>query len=649
LTVPGDIIVEATSSDQNYVQLGESTATDNGEIVSITNDAPEFFALGETTVTWTVSDSLGNISTGNQIVTVTDTTAPEISQLENITLEATSVNENIVNLDEPSISDIQELIIYKDAPDVFPIGDTLVTWIITDETGNHSIAIQTVTIVDTTVPTLSLPEDMIVEATSLQETLVDLGQAEADDISGISSIVNNSPDAFPLGTTVVTWSATDNHHNTISAEQTITVVDTTVPTIITPQDIVGEVVNPTLNFIQLGELVASDSVGIESISNDKPIIFQFGSTTVIWTVTDTSGNISQVTQAITVIDTTPPDISAPSDIVAEATDLSNNVVELGEATVYDIMSVESITNDAPEFFSVGETTVTWTATDSSGNYSTATQTVTIIDTITPSITAPDSITAEATSADFNVVELGEAIYDDLVDIGSITNDAPEFFSVGETTVTWTATDSSGNYSTATQTVTIIDTVAPELTVPENVAITAFSLEKEVDVGVALASDLVDSIPTITNNAPEIFPLGDTIVTWSVSDEFGNSASYEQVISVQPCGESLSYYNQILGTFEDDIITGTQFADLIFAFGGNDIISGGQGNDCIIGGGGDDFIFGNAGSDHLVGGEGNDILKGNSGEDKLTGGLGFDVLDGGDDFDVSYDSVSDIVIKCEEEL
>jgi len=649
LTVPGDIIVEATSSDQNYVQLGESTATDNGEIVSITNDAPEFFVLGDTTVTWTVSDYSGNISTGSQIVTVTDTTAPEISQLENIILEATSVNENIVNLDEPSTSDIQELIIYKDAPDVFPIGDTLVTWIITDETGNHSIAVQTVTIVDTTVPTLLLPEDMIVEATSLQETLVDLGQAEADDISGISSIVNNSPDAFPLGTTVVTWSATDNHHNTISAEQTITVVDTTVPTIITPQDIVREAVNPTLNFIQLGELVASDSVGIESISNDKPIIFQFGSTTVIWTVTDTSGNISQVTQAITIIDTTSPDISAPSDIVAEAIDLSNNVVELGEAIYDDLVDIGSITNDAPEFFSVGETTVTWTATDSSGNSSTATQTVTIIDTITPSITAPDSITAEATSADFNLVELGEAIYDDLVDIGSITNDAPEFFSVGETTVTWTATDSSGNSSTATQIVTIIDTTAPELTVPENVAITAFSLEKEVDVGIALASDLVDSILTVTNNAPETFPLGDTIVTWSVSDEFGNSASYGQVISVQPCGESLSYYNQILGTFEDDIITGTQFADLIFAFGGNDIISGGQGNDCIIGGGGDDFIFGNAGSDHLVGGEGNDILKGNSGEDKLTGGLGFDVIDGGDDFDVSYDSVSDIVIACEEEL
>jgi len=649
LQIPEDIIVEATSSDQNEVQLGEPTATDNGEIASIINDAPEFFALGDTTVIWTASDSSGNISTGNQLVTVTDTTAPEISQLEDIIAEATSVNENIVNLDEPLTSDIQELTIYKDAPGVFPIGDTLVTWIVTDDTGNHSIATQTVTIVDTTIPTLTLPEDLTVEAASFQETLVDIGQAEADDISGISSIGNNAPDVFPLGSTVVTWSTTDNHHNTISAEQTITVVDTTVPTIITPQNIVREAVNPTLNFIQLGELVASDSVGIESISNDKPITFQFGSTTVTWTVTDTSGNTSQATQVVTIIDTTAPDVSAPSDIVAEATDLSNNVIELGDATAYDIMNVASITNDAPEFFPVGETIVTWTVTDLSGNSSTATQTVTIIDTITPSITTPDSITAEATSADSNTVELGIAIYNDLVDISSITNDAPEFFPVGETIVTWTVTDSSGNSSTATQTVTIIDTTAPVLTVPEDVTITAFSLEKEVDVGTALAIDLVDSMPTVTNNAPETFPLGDTLVTWSVSDEFGNSASYEQVISVQPCGESLSYYNQILGTFEDDIITGTQFADLIFAFGGNDIIFGGQGNDCIIGGGGDDFIFGNAGSDHLVGGEGNDILKGNSGEDKLTGGLGFDILDGGDDFDVSYDSVSDIIIACEEEL
>ena len=130
---------------------------------------------------------------------------------------------------------------------------------------------------------------------------------------------------------------------------------------------------------------------------------------------------------------------------------------------------------------------------------------------------------------------------------------------------------------------------------------------------------------------------------------GRKMGFSTFVTVQPCGKSLSYYNQIFGTQADETIVGTDVADLIFAFAGDDMIFGGEGNDCIIGGDGDDLIFGNAGGDHLVGGEGNDILKGFSGDDKLTGGTGTDVLDGGDDFDVSYNSTSDIIIKCEEQL
>jgi Ca2+-binding RTX toxin-like protein len=255
---------------------------------------------------------------------------------------------------------------------------------------------------------------------------------------------------------------------------------------------------------------------------------------------------------------------------------------------------------------------------------------------------------EATSVD-NIVEIGTPVYDDLVDVISVTSDSPDTFPLGETVIIWTATDSSGNSATATQTVTVVDTTAPELIVPEDIIVDRLSLENLVEIGDANALDLVDTLPTITNNAPETFPLGDTIVTWNVADNFGNSNSFQQVVSVQVCGQSLSDYNQILGTSEDDILIGTNTADLIFALGGNDIISGGEGNDCIIGGEGDDIIFGNTGNDHLVGGEGYDIIKGHSGDDKLTGGPGFDVIDGGDDHDTSYDSASDIVIKCEEEL
>jgi Ca2+-binding RTX toxin-like protein len=250
--------------------------------------------------------------------------------------------------------------------------------------------------------------------------------------------------------------------------------------------------------------------------------------------------------------------------------------------------------------------------------------------------------------DANIVNLDSPTASDVQDI-TIYITAPDVFPVGETTVTWTAVDESGNSASATQTVTIVDTTSPELTMPEDVMISAFSLEKQVEIGEAQAHDLAGSALTITNDAPDTFPLGDTVVTWNVSDELGNSSSSQQVISVQPCGKPLSYYNQIFGTPAADTIVGTEVADLIFAFAGDDMIFGGEGNDCIIGGDGDDLIFGNAGGDHLVGGEGNDILKGFSGDDKLTGGTGTDVLDGGDDFYVSYDSASDIIIKCEEQL
>jgi len=646
LEIPEDIVIEAISLDQNEVDLGEATSMDNGEIISITNDAPEFFTMGETAVTWTTIDSSNNFSSLTQLVSVIDTTAPEILPLDDITLEASSVDTNIVNLDNPIVSDIQDTTIYIIAPDVFPIGETTVTWTAVDASGNSAITTQIVTIIDTTKPGLSIPDDQTVEASNLDETLVDIGQAEAHDITGISSIVHNAPDVFPLGSTLIAWTATDNHGNITTAYQIITVVDTTSPIIISPQDITSEVTDPTMNYIELGELVAFDSVGIESIINDKPITFPLGNTTVTWTVTDTSGNISQATQVVTLVDTTLPEIFAPTDIVAEATGLSSTMVELGQAIAHDIMGIASVTEHPSNFFVLGETTITWTATDTSGNSASATQTVTIVDTTSPSITVPDSIVMEATSADSNMVTLGNLISSDLVDTPSISNNAPDLFQIGETIVTWTATDTSGNSASVTQTITIVDTTAPELIIPEDITISAFSLEKQVEIGEAYVNDLGSSVLTITNNAPNSFPLGDTIIIWNATDEFGNSASSQQVISVQPCGKSLSYYNQIFGTPADETIVGTDVADLIFAFAGDDMIFGGEGNDCIIGGNGDDLIWGNTGDDHLVGGEGNDILKGFSGDDQLTGGIGTDALDGGDGYDLSYDSTSDIIIKCE---
>ena len=185
--------------------------------------------------------------------------------------------------------------------------------------------------------------------------------------------------------------------------------------------------------------------------------------------------------------------------------------------------------------------------------------------------------------------------------------------------------------------------------PEIVIVDATGLLSIVPIGQATSTDLTDLSPVIINDAPEIFPLGETLVTWSVTDTFGNSVSEIQKIEVQACGKPISYYNMIEGSFDDDIIMGTNLPDLIFAYGGDDIIGGGKGNDCIFGGEGDDIIFGNEGNDNLTGNEGNDIIKGNAGDDIITAGAGMDVIDGGDDIDMCEDSQNsdgDIIVKCE---
>jgi hypothetical protein len=62
-------------------------------------------------------------------------------------------------------------------------------------------------------------------------------------------------------------------------------------------------------------------------------------------------------------------------------------------------------------------------------------------------------------------DIGKATASDVCDLSpDITNNAPQLFSLGDTTVTWTATDDSGNKGKATQAVHIVDTTPPNLTV-----------------------------------------------------------------------------------------------------------------------------------------------------------------------------------------
>ena len=651
ITGPDNITLEIIDSSGMVVDVGQASALDQVDTnPEITNDAPELFQLGDTIVTWTATDSSGNSSLFFQTITVVDTEEPELIPPENIIQEAENPLNNFVILGIVETSDtVGVSSITNNAPETFPLGETIVTWTATDTSGNSVSDTQLVTVVDTTSPSIDTPENIVVEATGLEGNSVILENSTAEDKIGVSSITNNAPETFPLGETIVTWTATDTSGNSVSDTQLVTVVDTTSPSIDTPENIVVEATGFQRNMVELGMISVNDNVGVTLITNNAPETFELGLTTITWTASDNAGNIATAQQQVSLIDTTIPSITSPNDIEIEAESNDSNIVEIGFAIASDSVQLEKITNNAPETFPLGETTVTWTATDSSGNSVSDTQLVTVVDTTSPSILQLEDIVTDATSSTSNIIEMISPIADDIISDVMVTNNAPNVFPFGETVVTWTAKDESGNISQIDQKIIVVDNSPPELQISGDIIFDATSLENIIELDSPQISDIIDTQPIITNNAPETFPLGETIVTWTASDNAGNSVSETQLINVQICGNSPSYYNMILGTAEDNFLSGTSLPDLIFGYGGDDIIMGNNGNDCIFAGEGNDIIFGNGGDDNISGDQGNDMLKGDSGEDILKGGVGLDMIDGGDDIDtciVVEEQNSDLVVKCE---
>lgn len=238
-------------------------------------------------------------------------------------------------------------------------------------------------------------------------------------------------------------------------------------------------------------------------------------------------------------DTIPPVITAPADKTFEATGAQTvlDSSQIGTATATDNNGSPTITGNAPDSYPLGQTVITWTATDSAGNSASATQTVTVRDTTPPAVTSPGNHIAEATGilTALGAADYGTASAYDLVDASPhIANDAPASFLLGATTVTWTATDSSGNAASTTHIVTVRDTTPPTMTVPEDMS---FELVRRMtiltpdDYGIAIAFDLVDVTPYITSNATGLFPPGNTTILWTATDSAGNSATDTQIITI----------------------------------------------------------------------------------------------------------------------
>ena len=341
-------------------------------------------------------------------------------------------------------------------------------------------------------PVITVPADISVEGdvsggadpagTDLAAFLA--GATATDDLTAMPTITNDAPAIFQVGMTTVTFTSEDEAGNVGTATALVTVTDTTNPTLTAPADatveassadgaaLAGADVTAFLTGASAIDIVDADV----TITNDATDPLPPGETTVTFTATDDEGNISTATAVVTVSDTTAPMLTAPADVSVEG-DAAGGVADtnamietlLAGASATDIVDVDvTITNDAPNLFPVGDTTVTFTAVDDANNSVMATTVVTVTDTTAPTVTAPGDITVDPNVAGGAEPTL-QAIVDflagasttDVVDAAPvITNDAPALFPIGDTTVTFTATDASGNAGTATAVVTVNQPAGP---------------------------------------------------------------------------------------------------------------------------------------------------------------------------------------------
>lgn len=329
--------------------------------------------------------------------------------------------------------------------------DVYMNEVVTDPTSGGTI---TVIAPDITSPTLTVPYDRTFEATAINTSLrlIQIGMATAtDDRDSNPIITNNAPTSFPIGDTTITYTATDISGNFATGIQIITIQDTTNPVFSTINDITKEATN-TNTPVTITNPTVTDIFSV-SITNNSTGSYPLGDTLILFTATDSNGNIATNTQRITIQDTTSPLITIPNNVIIEATAI-NTPYTVSNANATDIFNV-NITNNAPNTFDLGNTTIIHTATDSTGNNSTGIQTVTIQDTTPPTITVPNDISVNQNET----VTLGTPIIYDIFDV-TITNNSTGIFPIGDTIIQWIATDSNGNISTETQTVTVITLEKP---------------------------------------------------------------------------------------------------------------------------------------------------------------------------------------------
>src|SRR5690606_11957418 len=457
-----------------------------------------------------------------------------------VVITADQINDG--STDNCSIIDLEVTPSEFDCDDV---GVNVVILTVTDQGGNTATCSANVTVVDD-VPPIAECQDITVNIgpgglVTITAEQIDNGSS---DNCGIDTLFLNQTtfDCDDEGENVVTLTVTDFYGNESTCTATVTV--TTSPPDAVCQDI-------TVALDANGQVTitgadvdggSTDDCGIDSLSV-TPASFDctdLGPNEVTLTVTDISGNTATCTAIVTVIDSLPP--------TAQCQDITVMLDAMGMATITaaqiddnstDNCTIVSITVTPTDFDceDVGDNIVTLTVTDQSGNSSTCTANVMVM--------MPDPPNAECQDITVTLDPNGIVVIDPTqINNGSSTQCGDLTFEVtpdtltcedlGPNVVVLTVTDEAGMSATCTATVTVLEN--PPVANCQNITISLDENGEATITPLQVNNNSTDDcgiiMYAVTPDSFDCVDVGDNVVTLTVTDASGNTATCTAIVTVQ---------------------------------------------------------------------------------------------------------------------
>src|SRR5205823_6144962 len=414
-------------------------------------------------------------------------------------------------------------------------------WTATDAHTNSVTCSQTITVIDSSAPTVtSCPADATIQCPAAPVFGTPVFSDTCDTNLTVTFVdASLGVSGNEVSKTQRTWTATDAHTKSVSCSQTITVIDSSAPTVTScPADatiqcpatpVFGTPVFSDTCDTNLTVTFVDASLGVSGNEVSK--------TQRTWTATDAHTNSVTCSQTITVIDSSAPTVtSCPADATIECpatpvfgTPVFSDTCDTNLTVTFVDASLGVSGNE------VSKTQRTWTATDAHTNSVTCSQTITVIDSTAPTVT---SCPADATIECPATPVFGTPVFSDTCDTNLTVTfvDASLGVSgneVSKTQRTWTATDAHTNSVTCSQTITVIDSSAP--TVTSCPADATIQCPATPVFGTPVFNDTCDTNLTVTFVDASLGVSGNEVSktqrTWTATDAHTNSVTCSQTITV----------------------------------------------------------------------------------------------------------------------